>query len=118
MLEVLQSGSQQWLTFYQYDDSTGDLLLMAMPSAVTGFSEQYADLLNNVGGYQYLNENSGLIRTYAAHGPTGYMSGASVQQGQLGTAVQLSATSTSPCPRPRLPVRRALQFVVQFVQRW
>ena len=59
MLFVLQSGGSQWCDFYQYDDTSDDLLLHAMPSAVSGFDEQYADLLHNVNGnYQYLNDNT------------------------------------------------------------
>ena len=47
MLSVLQSGSQQWCTFYKYDNN-GFAILEAEPSAVIGYSEQYADLLNFV----------------------------------------------------------------------
>ena len=35
MLSVLQSGASQWCDFYQYDNATADLLMHAMPSAVS-----------------------------------------------------------------------------------
>ena len=51
-----------YLTFHKYDGD-GRLILTAIPSAVTGYSQQYADLLNNGSGsnYQYISSNSGLL---------------------------------------------------------
>jgi len=90
MLKVCQAGSDQWLDFYEYDDNTGDLVLHAKPSAVSGYNDAYLDLLNKVGGqYQYLSNNTGLIETYQYHGPTGYLTAELIQQGQLGTPILL-----------------------------
>jgi hypothetical protein len=48
-------------TFYQYN-AAGQLTLMASPSAVSGYDDSNADLLDNEGGsYLYLNYNSGLL---------------------------------------------------------
>jgi hypothetical protein len=49
-------------TFYKYD-TAGRLILHGSPSAVSGYSETYADLLdrNQVGDYGNLSSNSGLI---------------------------------------------------------
>jgi RHS repeat-associated protein len=89
MLTVLQSAGQQWCDFYQYS-SDGLLILHASPSAVSGFSEQYADLLHDVGGnYQYLNDHAGLVRTYSYHAPSGFLSSESLQQGELGIPILL-----------------------------
>jgi RHS repeat-associated protein len=90
--------SQTWDTFYKYD-SQGHVILTANPSAVTGYSDSYADLLHSVSGnYQYLSDSSGLIQTYdyyasttatssAAGGVAGYQQGGKLQQGELGTAI-------------------------------
>jgi RHS repeat-associated protein len=103
MLTAFTSGSQTWLTYHQYD-SQGRLMLTAQPSAVTGYSESYADLLNNVSGnYQYLSDSSGQIQTYVyytsttatettAGGALGYQYQTSLQQGELGTAILQSQT--------------------------
>ncbi|OAI41010.1 hypothetical protein AYO40_00590 [Planctomycetaceae bacterium SCGC AG-212-D15] len=89
MLMVFQSGSNQWCTFNEYS-ADGKIILSAMPSAVSGFSESYADLLHSVGGnYQYLNDHSGLIHTYTYHQPTGFLASESVQQGELGCSILL-----------------------------
>src|SRR5262249_31839201 len=62
MLQAFTSGSQQWLWFYRYD-SKARIPLAAGRSAVTGYDETKADLLNYVNGsYQYLSANSGLIQ--------------------------------------------------------
>src|SRR5262249_22631424 len=59
MLDVFQNGGQKWETFYQYD-SAGRIVLKANPSAVTGYNDAYADLLdqNQVGDYGYLSSNA------------------------------------------------------------
>jgi len=36
MLHVFQSGADQWLNFYQYDENTANMILHANPSAVNG----------------------------------------------------------------------------------
>jgi hypothetical protein len=48
-------------TYYRYDIA-GRAILEAMPSAVIGYDDSYADLVNYQNGtYQYLSANSGLI---------------------------------------------------------
>ncbi len=80
--------------FYAYNDQ-GQLILQAAPSAVTGYDDSYADLLNND---QYLNSNSGLITRYdyyttttatetTAGGVAGYLEDKQIQQGQQGALV-------------------------------
>jgi hypothetical protein len=81
---------------YQYNE-IGQLVLAAAPSAVSGYSDTYADLLNNSDGvYQYLNNSSGLITHYdyytattatetAAGGVVNYLEDEQIQQGQQGT---------------------------------
>src|SRR5262249_17932253 len=104
MLHVYHDASsgQEWYTFYKYD-SSGRVILKADPTAVSGYSDSYADLLNNQNGnYQYLNDSSGLIEntTYStsttatettAGGVAGYMQNTSVQYGELGTAILQSS---------------------------
>jgi RHS repeat-associated protein len=64
MLQVyydLQSSGNKWMWFTKYG-GTGQAILSANPSAVLGYNDSYADLLNNQGGsYQYLSNASGLI---------------------------------------------------------
>jgi hypothetical protein len=52
MLKVFQSGEEQWCQFFLYDND-GKVVLQANPSAVSGFDEQYADLLHQVDGNYY-----------------------------------------------------------------
>jgi RHS repeat-associated protein len=90
--------NQQWETFYQYD-SQGRVILMANPSAVTGYDDSHADLLNNQNGhYQYLSDNSGLITRYDYYttttagettpgGVAGYQQDTQIEHGQLGTPI-------------------------------
>ncbi len=118
MLRVLQSGTDQWCHYYQYDTATADLLMHAMPSAVNGFDDTYADLIN---GGAYLNNNTGLIHLYQYHAPTGYLAAALIQQGTLGAQIYLRqyeyvlctpggssssspSSSSSGCPCPMGPV--------------
>jgi YD repeat-containing protein len=96
------SGSN-WETYDRYD-SQGRLVLQAQPSAVSGYDDTHADLLNNVSGnYQYLNDSTGLIQTYAygtsttagqstAGDVAGYLKETDLQQGELGTPVKQSST--------------------------
>jgi hypothetical protein len=78
MLTVLKDGSDEWLRFYKYD-SSGRVILAAEPSAISGYDDQYADLLHNVAGdYEYMRDDEGVVRTYAFHSPSGFLaSGAS-----------------------------------------
>jgi RHS repeat-associated protein len=91
------SGSN-WESYYQYD-SSGRLILTAAPSAISGYDDTRADLLNKVNGnYQYLNDNTGLLTLYdyyssttatssTAGGVAGYQQDTKIQQGELGTAI-------------------------------
>jgi RHS repeat-associated protein len=93
-----QTTGQQWETFYQYDGQ-GRVIKMANPSAVTGYDDSHADLLNNQGGnYQYLSDHTGLITRYdydssttatesTPGSVTGYQFDTQLQQGQLGTQI-------------------------------
>ena len=99
MLSVYQSGNQNWETFYQYDGA-GRLILKANPSAVTGFNDSFADLLDQtqVGDYGYLSSNTGLIEltdyyTTTTAGETtagaaaGYYQDTKLEQGKSGTPI-------------------------------
>jgi hypothetical protein len=102
MLKVFSSGGNNWEWFFKYDGS-GRAILLALPSAVTGYNDTYADLLNYSGGsYQYLSNSSGLITdldygtsTTATPGSggdaLGYYKDAKVQQGQTGSAITLTS---------------------------
>jgi RHS repeat-associated protein len=100
MLRVYHDAASglNWSTFDKYDGQ-GRAVLEASPSAVTGYDDTKADLLNSVGGnYQYLSDNAGLVTVtdyYAATtagettagGVAGYEQDVKVQQGELGTPV-------------------------------
>ncbi len=100
---VDQSSGLSWDTFTKYDGQ-GRAILTAQPSAVSGYNDTYADLLNNQNGnYQYLRDTSGLINTTDFYtmttatesmpgGVAGYMADTKVQQGELGTAILLTGT--------------------------
>jgi hypothetical protein len=84
--------------FYAYN-SQAQVTLAAAPSAVTGYSDSYTNLLNGqVGSYQYLSNTSGLITHYdyygattatetAAGGVANYLEDVQIQQGQQGTLI-------------------------------
>src|SRR5262249_47502810 len=97
MLNVFRNGSQTWETFYKYDGG-GRIILKANPSAVIGYNEAYADLLDQtqVGDYGLLNSTTGLIAVTdyyttttatdtAAGGVTGYYQDTKLEQGKSGT---------------------------------
>jgi hypothetical protein len=99
--DVLGSGNK-WDYFTKYDGS-GRAILLANPSAVTGYNDTYADLLNYSGGsYQYLSSSSGLITDLdygtsttatasVAGDATGYYKDTKIQQGQTGATITLSS---------------------------
>lgn len=99
--DVAASGLK-WETFQKFD-SSGRLILTAMPSAITGYDDTKADLLNSVSNnYQYMSDNSGLIyiqdfgtsttATSSTPGDViGYLKDTKVQQGELGAAILTSA---------------------------
>jgi RHS repeat-associated protein len=103
VLEVHQEGGQNWATFYKYD-TAGRLILAAAPSAVSGYDESKADLVNNQSGnYQYLRDSQGLIETFSyyssttatsttAGGVAGYLNQTGLQRGETGTSVLQGTT--------------------------
>src|SRR5262249_35095340 len=105
MLKVFQDNTtfQQWETFNLFD-SQGRIIEMAMPSAVSGFSESAPDLLNKQSGnYQFLNDTTGLIHVMdyftsttagetTAGGVSGYEQDEKLQQGELGSPILLNST--------------------------
>lgn len=96
MLQVKKSGDDEWCLFKKYDGD-GRVLLEAEPSAISGYGEQYLDLLNYSGGsYEYLYDDVGLIHLYEYYSTTGsgaaqgYPSYTKIQHGQNGTPINLS----------------------------
>lgn len=100
MLKVYKpsGGADEWKTFYKYD-SDGRLVLKANPSAVSGYDENEADLLELVSGnYTYLRDGEGLIETIgyyssttatssSAGGVDGYQQNWGIRRGETGTNV-------------------------------
>jgi RHS repeat-associated protein len=106
MLKVFhdQSSGTNWETFYKYDTS-GRVILKANPSAVSGYNDSFADLLDQtqVGDYGYLNATTGLIEVtdyYAsttagettAGGVAGYWQDTKLQQGKTGPLILQAST--------------------------
>jgi RHS repeat-associated protein len=88
-----------WDTFTPYD-TAGRIQFVANPSAVTGYSESYANLVGPT--YQDLSTNSGLITQYdwyasttanatTAGGVIGYLQDVKIRQGQTGTNITQEA---------------------------
>lgn len=99
MLKVFQSGADQWIEFARYDDS-GNVIMCAHPSAVSGYDDSYADLLNydsGSGTYEYLRDNAGLIETSSYHAPSGFLASESLQEGQLGSPIPQRAWEYCQC---------------------
>ncbi len=96
------TSSQEWPTFFKYDNQ-GRLLVTANPSAVDGYDETKADLVDNVSGnYQHIRDSAGLITNYAYGSSTtatdstagdvsGYLKSVSIQQGETGSAIAQQA---------------------------
>ncbi|MBY0526219.1 MAG: SBBP repeat-containing protein [Gemmataceae bacterium] len=94
--DVVTSQNWEWFTKF---DSDGRPVLMAAPSALTGYDDTYADLLHSVSGnYQYLADSAGLIQVIdyytsttatgsTAGGVAGYQQDTKIQQGETGTAI-------------------------------
>lgn len=92
----------EWFTKY---DGQGRIVLQANPSAITGFDEGAADLLNSqAGNYEFLSDDAGLIATFSyattttatessAGAAAGYLESTSIQRGELGTPVLRSSTT-------------------------
>ena len=89
MLQVHESGADQWCEFWKYNEDA-HVILHAHPSAISGYDDQYPDLLHGVDEhYEFLRDDAGLIETYDIHAPTGWVTSEKLQQGQLGTCVRL-----------------------------
>jgi hypothetical protein len=98
MLASVSSGGQTWNTFHAFDTQGRDVL-DAMPSAVTGYSQTYADLLDKVSGnYFYLSDTAGLVAltdygssttatSSSAGNVSGYLADTKVEHGETGTPV-------------------------------
>ncbi|VTR94318.1 rhs repeat-associated core domain-containing protein : RHS repeat-associated core domain protein OS=Singulisphaera acidiphila (strain ATCC BAA-1392 / DSM 18658 / VKM B-2454 / MOB10) GN=Sinac_0291 PE=4 SV=1: RHS_repeat: RHS_repeat [Gemmata massiliana] len=86
------------ITYYQYD-SKGRVVLVANPSAVTGYSDTYSDLVRFVSGNaQYLSDSSGLVTNYTYGASTTattlvpgdavwYLKAIAIRQGEASAAV-------------------------------
>jgi hypothetical protein len=100
MLKVFTevSSGQQWRTFYRYD-AAGRVVLMAGPTAVTGYDEAYAELVYDQNGNgQYLSDSQGWIvswtystQTTATESSAGEVAGQlkqiSLRRGEWGVAI-------------------------------
>jgi RHS repeat-associated protein len=87
----VQASGKKWEWFTKFD-SSGRVILTAEPSALTGYDDTKADLLNSVSNnYQYMSDSSGLVTVYdyTASNPTGYLLDVKIQQGELGSAIKL-----------------------------
>jgi hypothetical protein len=96
MLNVFHDAAtnNNWENFTKYD-TAGRIVLTANPSALSGYSDSYADLLHSQGfNYQYMRPASGLVNVFdyytstnatpdVAGGVAGYERDVQVQQGQL-----------------------------------
>ncbi|MDY3558363.1 RHS repeat-associated core domain-containing protein [Gemmata sp. JC673] len=86
------------VTYYRYD-AAGRVVLAANPSAVTGYSDSFADLVRFVSGNAvYLSDTTGLMTAYtyatsttattsAAGDAAGYLKQTAIRQGETGTAI-------------------------------
>lgn len=104
MLSVADDGTDQWLSFTRYDDA-GRVVLIAGPSALTGFSESNLDLVGySSGNASYISDSTGLVTVFTygttttattstAGDAAGYLKSVELRQGETGTAVPQSATT-------------------------
>ncbi len=89
MLSVDKSGADQWCEFWLYNEQAR-IILHAEPSAISGYDDQYADLLHKVGGdYEFLKDNDGLIETFTYHFESGWRASQSLQRGEFGSSIKL-----------------------------
>ena len=96
------SSGLNYETFYKYN-SAGQVILTANPSALTGYDDTKADLLNSVGGnYQFMSDSAGLVTvtdfaaTTTATSSTpgdvaGYYQDTKIQQGETGSTILQAA---------------------------
>lgn len=88
------NGTDQWYKFWRYN-SDFQVVLEAESSAISGYDEAYADLVNYGGSPTYLNASSGLLRTTDYYTTTGsgaaqgYVQYRNVRQGTGGSDIRL-----------------------------
>jgi YD repeat-containing protein len=114
IMSITNTAGQNWIDYYRYDGE-GRQILHANPSAVTGFDETKADLVNYVSGNaQYLSDSAGLIdltdyyasttatvstgttlnvSTATAGGAAGYVEDTKIENGETATPILQSTTS-------------------------
>ncbi|WP_020467965.1 RHS repeat domain-containing protein [Zavarzinella formosa] len=98
ILKVFVDGSnQKWETYTRFD-SEGRVIWTADAAAVTGYDEQYADLLHRVNGnFEFLSDGAGEIREYHYGSVTtatesqagdvlGYLKDTSRRHGEMGAS--------------------------------
>jgi RHS repeat-associated protein len=104
MLRVYHDAGSgnNWERFTKFDGA-GRTILLANPSALTGYDDTKADLLNSQSGnYQYMSDTSGLVTTIDYGASTtatsgsggdalGYYKDTKIQQGELGSTITLTA---------------------------
>jgi RHS repeat-associated protein len=97
MLDIVKSGSSEWVNFTRYDDA-GRTTLKADPAAVSGYDEDLNDLMGydpNDSSFEYLKDSEGLIQIteyYTSTGSgaaAGYVKNYRIKNGQLGSEVKL-----------------------------
>ena len=92
-------GVRKWSSFTRYD-SAGRTIWQANPSVVSGYDEQYDDLLNynsSTSKYQYLKDSDGLI-SISQYGTSGgatenYVTARFIRKGQTGSDIQQGSTT-------------------------
>ncbi|MCI0361774.1 MAG: hypothetical protein L0211_25085, partial [Planctomycetaceae bacterium] len=105
MLQVFKdtTTSQEWATYTRFDNA-GRVLFRADPSAVSGYSEAYDDLVHFdsvTSNYQYIRDTAGLVTNFSYYGGTtatdstpgdvaGYLESISIQQGETGIPIPQS----------------------------
>jgi hypothetical protein len=97
MLHIFKDGDDEWLEFWKYD-SNARAILHAKPSAISGYDDTKADLLNESGGsYQYLRDNTGLIEVFEYDSVNGYLTAEKVKKGETGTEIKLREHEYTSC---------------------
>lgn len=88
------NGTDKWYKFWRYN-SDCQVVIEAESSAITGYDEAYADLVNYGGSPTYLSASSGLLRTTDYYTTTGsgaaqgYVQYQNVRQGTGGSDIRL-----------------------------
>jgi hypothetical protein len=87
------AGGSSWIDYYQYDNQ-GRMIAHADPSAVAGYNDSFADLVDKqqVGDYGWLNANTGRVVGVDYYPNTnsvapGYFEDSTLRQGWQGTSI-------------------------------